>query len=208
MPNSAKFRALPPERAILPLEAQRAIMAVLLLDLGVRDGIDSSVKWSLYLRVLWETGLRPSEGLSLKAADVSPTHLLVRRLKRKGHPEDRVPIQAGLGQTLQAYAARYRIRPKARLFPNTIQAAQQIFQRVKHHIGLRPELTLHSFRHGFATHYLRSLPPGQSPAHGLAKAQRALGHSRLETTGVYLRATYDDVREDIEGMDFRKGGKG
>jgi site-specific recombinase XerD len=54
----------------------------------------------------------------------------------------------------------------------------------------KPGMALHTLRHSFACLMVRN-------GADLSCLQRMLGHSRLDTTGVYLDATAEDLREAI-----------
>ena len=161
-------------------------------------------KWSLYFRVLWETGIRPGEALALKASEVQSESLLVHRLKKKGHPEDEVKIQPTLGLALQSYIALGKIKPGQRLFPDSIGAVHFIFNRVKQKLNLPKSITPHSFRHGFAMNVVAQAPPAlKADAVKMLKTlQRALAHKSVNTVGVYLEVGKEDVDSLIAGMKF------
>ena len=55
----------------------------------------------------------------------------------------------------------------------------------------KPDVTLHKLRHTFACLLLRN-------GADLNCLQRMLGHTRLDTTGVYLQATAEDLREAMD----------
>ena len=52
----------------------------------------------------------------------------------------------------------------------------------------KPEITPHKLRRSFACLMLRN-------GADLSSIQRMLGHTRLDTTGIYLQATAEDLRE-------------
>ena len=181
------------QKGSYPLNAQRAVTPTdylaILHSLGSITSIEKvNRKWQMYFRVLWETGIRPGEALALKASDVRSQSLLVHRLKKKGHPEDEVKIQPQLELALQSYIAMEKIKPTQRLFPDTIQAAHFIFDRVKKRLGLPDSITPHSFRHGFAMNMVAQSPPAlKGDAVKMLKVlQRALGHKNMSTVSTYL----------------------
>ncbi len=185
-------------KAIQPHDAHAIIIAASVIT----SSRASNEKWSLYFETMWETGLRPSEVLAIRASDVAGDFKLrIRRLKKKGHPEDTMPIQLALQSLLLAYVNKYHIRPSQRLFPNTIQAATQIFHKCREAVGARPHLTLHGFRHGFAFNFLRQATH-ESSAETLVRLQRALDHANITTTSQYTKAGMTQVAEDIQKMRF------
>jgi len=162
-------------------------------------------KWQLYFRVLWETGIRPGEGLNLTAQDISQGKLIVHRLKKKGHPADSVPIQLPLERALREYIRTEKIRPKGKLFPESIQGVHFIFNRVKQKLLLPDSITPHSFRHGFAMNVLQQAPPElKADAVRMLKVlQRMLAHENINTTAVYLETTRDEIEDILGKMKFR-----
>ncbi len=159
-------------------------------------------KWQLYFRVLWETGIRPGEGLNIKASDVRAGTLIVRRLKKAGHPEDEIRIQPLLELALKDYISTEKV--KGRLFPVTIQAVHFIFNQVKKRAHLPNSITPHSFRHGFALNFLSQAPKPlkADPVRLLRLLQRSLAHRSLDSTSVYIHADKEEVDEVIDGMQF------
>jgi integrase len=177
----------------------------MLIQLTCRQVTTSSginLKWALYFNLMWETGIRPTEALHVKAEDVKAGTIEVRRLKKKGRPVDIVTIQPHLQLELQDYISKNKIKPGRKLFPEGIMGARYIFEKIKKMARLRPELTLHSFRHGFAMNFLRQIPRDKTAAEGLALLQRALGHANISATSAYIKADEVDVAEQIRGMKF------
>ena len=159
-------------------------------------------KWSLYFRIRWETGIRPSEGLNLKAQDVYPGMLKVARLKKREEAIDHVVIQPLLETAIHEYIIEENIKPTQRLFPDTIQGAWYIFKKIKDELGLPDTITLHSFRHGFALNFLSQVKQSSDPTTALRYLQRALGHTNLTSTQVYIRAEQTEVDDQMKRMRF------
>ena len=189
----------PKVRAITPEE-------YFLIQLAAKHVTGSSKinqKWSLYFRTLWETGIRPSEGLGLKAQGVEEEYIIITSLKKKGRPQVRIKIQPSLSVELRKFIASQRIRPSQRLFPETIQGAKYIFDKVKaSQPTIRKWLTLHGFRHGFAVNFLNQAPRDVPAAEVLTWLQRALRHTSIGTTGVYIQATEEQVEAHLDRMKF------
>jgi integrase/recombinase XerD len=142
------------------------------------------------LELLYATGLRVSELISLTLAGLAPdrTSLIVRG---KGGKERMVPIGRRARQALDAWLA---VRPRlvadgghARwLFPSrsrqghlTRQRVAQLLKGLAVEAGLDPaRISPHVLRHAFASHLL---------AHGadLRAVQAMLGHADIATTQIY-----------------------
>lgn len=189
----------PKARAITPEE-------YFLIQLATKNVTGSSKinqKWSLYFRVLWQTGIRPSEGLGLKAQDIGEEYITITSLKKKGRPQVRIKVQPSLSADLRKFIADQKIRPNQKLFPETIQGAKYIFDKVKaSQPAIRQWLTLHSFRHGFAVNFLNQAPRDVPTAEVLTWLQRALRHASIGTTGVYIQATDEQVEAHLDRMKF------
>lgn len=140
-------------------------------------------------KVLWilmySSGIRISEALSLKIDDIKNKTVLIRG---KGNYERMVPITKYATDQLVRYIAfSSRVGLKVDfLFINhdnmrlSQQAASHRFRRWKNKMGFFDKCTLHSLRHGFASHVLRNGCP-------LTGIQKILGHKNLSTTTQYIK---------------------
>lgn len=148
--------------------------------LGMRD--------RCLLEVLYATGLRVSELVSLPINAVNTRQGLVRVLG-KGDRERLVPLGEEALEWLQAYMADARPqligrRPAEMVFVTRRGEGltrQAFWHRVKHHArtaGIEQHISPHTLRHSFATHLLN---------HGadLRAVQMLLGHADLSTTQIY-----------------------
>lgn len=140
------------------------------------------------LEVLYASGLRVSELVSLRTDSVSVRQGVVRVIG-KGDKERLVP----LGEEALDWIERYlkEARPglvtdvtAAPLFPgrhNGFMTRQTFWHRIKHYAqraGIDKPLSPHTLRHAFATHLL------DHGAH-LRVVQALLGHADLSTTQIY-----------------------
>jgi len=136
------------------------------------------------LTLLYGTGLRISEALSLKRGDVPLGETL--NVLGKGGKERAVPVLPLVRETVARYAALVpfdagREGPlflSRRARPMSPREAQALMQRLRGRLGLGSRATPHALRHSFATHLL---------AHGgdLRAVQELLGHASLSTTQKY-----------------------
>ena len=134
------------------------------------------------------TGVRRGELLSLPSLPAGDFFLV----RGKGRKLRSVPISPALRRILAYYEREKekRFPLSGRLFVNrfgeplTEGGLRAIFTRLRERSGVCGErFSPHSFRHFFATSFLRN--GGSLPA-----LQRILGHEHLSTTGIYLR--WDD----------------
>ena len=139
------------------------------------------------LEVLYATGLRVTELVSLQLPNVSLQQGVVRVIG-KGNKERLVPLGEAAVDTLSTYLkiARQELLKQQSdvLFPSRRggQMTRQTFwHRLKFYAsraGIEVDLSPHTLRHAFATHLLN---------HGadLRVVQMLLGHSDLSTTQIY-----------------------
>jgi len=145
----------------------------------------------LLMRLLWETGLRISEALSLTYGDIYPDGI---NIMGKGHKQGFVPCQASiLGELL-----RYRETHKQdRIFQKitTEPGALYMMRRYAKAIGLGKRIYPHLFRHSFAINFLRQT--------GNPWALQEVGRwSDMETIKIYMRLAKEAPREAIQRMSF------
>jgi integrase/recombinase XerD len=155
---------------------------------GVRD--------RAILEVLYATGLRVSELIALRPADVDLGLGLVTCFG-KGRKERVVPM----GEAAQHWVARYRDQLQAAsreaasayLFPNPRGRALSrmgLWGIVRRHAvaaGVEATLTPHVLRHSFETHLLER-------GADLRALQAMLGHADISTTQIYTHVTQERLR--------------
>jgi len=171
-PSAPEPRTLQEEDVDRLLEASRDLMDVLIVSL------------------LYETGLRSSELLGLRARDIDLERgeIVVRSGK---YGKRRIVFLGPLSR--KALEARLPgLRPNDPGIPLTYNALYKRLRTLARRAGLENYgLRPHVLRHTFATEALRR---GLS----LAALQRILGHSDLKVTQLYLHLTLEDVRTEYE----------
>ena len=149
------------------------------------------------LEVLYATGLRVSELVNLRHAQVNLNQGVVR-VTGKGNRERLVPLGAEAVDWLRRFeqGARRDIlgsRQTDHLFPTrrgTAMTRQAFWNLIKRHArvaGIGKPLSPHTLRHAFATHLLN---------HGadLRVVQMLLGHSDLSTTQIYTHVARERMK--------------
>jgi integrase/recombinase XerD len=157
--------------------------------LGLRD--------RAMLELLYATGLRVSELVSLQLNDVNlETRVLVAR--GKGNKERLVPIGAPAAAAVKSYHvnARERLlraRRSKDLFVTprggrmTRQGFAKILGRQARAAGIRRRISPHKLRHSFATHLLEG-------GADLRAVQAMLGHADISTTQIYTHVDRTHVK--------------
>jgi len=172
-----------------------------LLDQPTRSSTPEAKRDSAMLALLYASGMRVSEMISLNLEDVDTDDGFVTCFG-KGNKERRIPIAQRASLAVEEY--KKESRPKlARgkegkaLFLNrrgdrlTRQGFWQILKGYAKAADLNKEITPHTLRHSFATHML-------SGGADLRSVQELLGHANISTTQVYTHLTSEHVRRTYE----------
>ncbi|MBI3297597.1 MAG: tyrosine recombinase [Elusimicrobia bacterium] len=162
-------------------------------DGGTLQGLRAKV----ILELLYATGLRASELLSLKAEYVNLAEGWVRVLG-KGSKERLVPMHAraiaALSRWLRERERRFGAGPRdPQVFLgrggralSRVQLWRDLTALAKR-AGLKRAVHPHLFRHTFATHLIRGGADARS-------VQELLGHASLQTTQIYTRLDRGDLK--------------
>ncbi|HME29631.1 MAG TPA: tyrosine recombinase XerC [Pseudolabrys sp.] len=147
------------------------------------------------LALLYGSGLRLSEALSLKQSDVhSDTEALV--VTGKGNKTRMVPILPQVAKAIVDYVivCPFKPPPDGPLFvgerggPLSPRIVQLTMARLRGALGLPDSATPHALRHSFATHLL-------ARGGDLRAIQELLGHASLSTTQIYTAVDTERLLE-------------
>jgi integrase/recombinase XerD len=175
--------------------------ARLLLEQPSKRSTPEAKRDRAMLELLYATGMRVSELVSLNLADIDIEGGYVRCFG-KGHKERLIPIYRQASLVLKEYLADGRPHlvhssEEKALFLNrrgerlTRQGLWQILKGYAKEAGLETQVTPHTLRHSFATHML-------SGGADLRSVQELLGHANISTTQVYTHLTTDHIRRSYE----------
>ncbi len=137
------------------------------------------------LALLYGSGLRISEALSLRRTDLSSSGD-VAVVTGKGGKTRMIPLLPQVLELINTYVALcpYDLPPNQPLFvgakggPLSPRIVQLVMARLRGVLGLPDSATPHALRHSFATHLL-------ARGGDLRAIQELLGHASLSTTQIY-----------------------
>lgn len=142
-----------------------------------------SLKYRAALMICYGAGLRISEVVALKVADIDSGRMLIRVEQGKGKKDRYTVLSPRLLEILRVYWRA--VRPTHYLFPSwrtgrhlTSGALQQACRDAWLRSGLRKKVTAHTLRHNFATSLLEN-------GTEVRVIQVLLGHEQITTTARY-----------------------
>lgn len=190
--NSPKFYRRLPE--ILSIEE-----VDILLDIKTDNAFDYRNK--AMLELMYSSGLRVSELVSLKLSDIDLENKIVRCIG-KGNKERIVPIGDYALDYLKKYIDEYRPELKKGYYTDSLflnnhgkeitrQGFFLIIKKIAKEKKIEKNITPHMLRHSFATHLLNN-------GADLRTIQEMLGHSNISTTQIYTNLTTDILKENYK----------
>ncbi len=150
------------------------------------------LKYRAALSLAYGAGLRASEVVSLKLADIDSERMVIRVEQGKGRKDRYAMLSEPLLDLLRAYWKASR--PRGWLFPGqnpvnplTTRQLRRAFDGAKVAAGIDKRVSLHTLRHCFATHLLEQKVD-------IRVIQVLLGHSKLDTTARYSQVASTTLR--------------
>jgi integrase/recombinase XerD len=201
---------------ILRAQTERRLPAVLSVD-EVRSLLAHVKTFHnyTYLSTVYSCGLRLHEGLHLEVSDIDSSRMMIHVHRGKGAKDRYVPLPQPTLKLLRRYWLTHRhprllfpalgrsgTGAKQAQTPMAKSSVQGAFRRAKFDAAIRKKgVAIHTLRHSYATHLLEA-------GVNLRVIQRYLGHSRLETTMLYLHLTQKGqedacqiINHVMEGLD-------
>lgn len=151
------------------------------------------------LELLYATGLRVSELISLKIHDVNFDEAMLK-CTGKGSKDRYIPLGDYCLKYLKIYIENYRAKLLIKqenyfIFLNNHGNVMsrsgffKIIQSIADKQGIKTHITPHTLRHTFATHLINN-------GADLRTVQVLLGHEDISTTGIYTHLAYDKKQEN------------
>ncbi len=151
------------------------------------------LKYKAALSVAYGAGLRASEVVSLKAADIDSARMVIRVEQGKGRKDRYVMLSEHLLELLRAWWKA--ARPQGWLFPGqnrvnplTTRQLNRACHAAARMAEIEKRVSLHTLRHSFATHLLEQKID-------IRVIQVLLGHKKLDTTALYTRVALRAIGE-------------
>jgi integrase/recombinase XerD len=176
-----------------------------LLEAPARATTPEAVRDKAMFELLYATGMRVTELVSLNTGDVDVKQGVARctgRTGGKGARHRAIPVHATAVRALEAYLDRarpllLRHADEQALFLNhrgdrlTRQGFWLILKDWAREAGVSTEITPHTLRHSFAMHMLRN-------GVDLRAVQQLLGHAHISTTQIYTYPSEDGLKRMYE----------
>jgi site-specific recombinase XerD len=171
---------------VIPAPRVQRRLPVVLSPEEVARFLDSlpGLRYRAMLATCYGAGLRISEVLHLKPADIDSRRMVIRVSQGKGQKDRYVMLSPRLLALLRAWW--HVARPRHWLFPSPVptrplsrNAVERACQRARRRARFAKPVTPHALRHAFAVHLLEA-------GTDLRTIQLLLGHRSLATTARYL----------------------
>ncbi len=147
-------------------------------------------KHLLMLQLCYGMGLRVSEIVNLKVADIDSGRMQVLIQSAKGKKDRYVTLPDSVLKSLRDYYQAYK--PREYLFEGqyggqySIRSTQLIFKSAMKKAKIRKKVGIHGLRHSYATHLLEY-------GTDVSFIQKLLGHNNIKTTLLYTHVSKADI---------------
>ena len=153
------------------------------------------------IRVMLNTGLRLSEAINLRWRDIDLTSGRLHVRQGKGSKDrilwlgedDLAGLQGWRQRQSEEIGACEHVFTTLEGNPLQPRYVQQLVARLASKAGIDKDVSPHTLRHSFATDLLRETG-------NLELVRRALGHSNLQTTQIYVHLTDQDLESAMRGF--------
>lgn len=161
-----------------------------------------NLKHKMILWIIYSCGLRRSEVINIRLADIDRSRKILHIREAKGGIDRVVPVSMKVWDKLDEYMGVYS--PKVYLFEGqgggrySTESVYHIFKDALRRAGINKEVGVHSLRHSYATHL-------HEGGLDIRYIQELLGHKSTRTTEIYThvsRRNLIQVRSPIDDMDI------
>jgi integrase/recombinase XerD len=158
----------------------------------------TNLKHYCILSVIYSGGLRISELLNLKLADIDSSRMMIRIEDSKGGKDRYTLLSESLLKKLRAYYKEYK--PKNYLIEGrdggqySKTSIGKILKRACEKANIKKKVITHTLRHSFATHLLEQ-------GTDLRSIQTLLGHYSIATTEIYTHVANNTMKNIKNPLD-------
>jgi integrase/recombinase XerD len=164
----------------------------------------SNRKHRLLIEMMYSSGLRVSEAVSLKVEDINPAEKIGKVVSGKGRKDRMIILSRHAVRLMESYL-RWREKKGIQseyLFQSnkdhsknlTSRQAQKIIKDIAQKAGIKRRIFCHALRSSFATHLLES-------GTDIRVIQELLGHTNLATTERYTLVSTTQLKKVKSPMD-------
>lgn len=166
----------------------------------IKAAADNKIDWigardSAIITLLYGSGMRISEALSLNIGDINHNDFII--IKGKGNKERVIPILPSVKENIQKYLdlCPFNLHEGEPLFVGArgerllARIVQRRLAKLREELNLPDSLTPHALRHTFATQLL-------AQGMNLRAIQELLGHSSLSTTQRYTEVEIEHLKKE------------
>jgi site-specific recombinase XerD len=157
-------------------------------------------KHLLMLKLCYGMGLRVSEIVNLKIANIDSSRMLVHIEVAKGKKDRYVTLPTSILDDLRNYYHAYQ--PNTYLFEGqyggqySIRSVQAVFKNAMRKAKITKTVGIHGLRHSYATHLLEY-------GTDMFFIQKLLGHKDIKTTEIYAKVSnrqLGNVKSPLDGL--------
>lgn len=158
----------------------------------------NNIKHRRILMLIYSAGLRRSELIDIKIADIDSERMVINIIGAKGKKDRISLLSENMLQLLRSYYKEFK--PKKYLFEGakggkySPTSVANILKNASLKAGVNKTVTPHMLRHSFATHLLEQ-------GTDLRYIQELLGHNSSKTTEIYTHVSkkaIDKIRNPID----------
>ncbi len=119
-----------------------------------------NLKHRTILCLAYSAGLRVSEVVNLKFADIDKDRMVLTLRGAKGKKDRQVMLSPVILELMRAYYLAEKVKPKVWLFEGqyggqyTTRSVEEVLKQSKQKAGVTKKGSIHALRHSFATHLM------------------------------------------------------
>lgn len=201
-----KVMNLPDRKIGLPQIKAQKNLPIVLSRKEVKELLSTPkyLQHRLILALFYGCGLRTYELCNLEIADIDFDRKTVFIKKQKGRIDRYLPLSDHLARGLKKHLAAEN--PVTHIFESRVKKAdgsarqitnsntQWLIKECRSKMATHKKFTCHSLRHTYATHLLED-------GVNILTVQKLLGHTRIETTLIYLHVAHIEPSNKINALD-------